>query len=173
MTSKGSAWDWLIAQLVVNIGRFVDWRLPDVTSAHDNVRAQVEAPQLDDDDALDDLAMARGVDGAAAFNPEDLVKHANMLGRTKKLFKARTRWTNIALRYFLAGRREFQACTKFSHTVDASRFRVDSLEGLMGGLVENDAEMGDADDLVVQWSPPQEHSLEILKSHLNVKVDFF
>ena len=41
----------------------------------------------------------------------------------------------------------------------------------MGGLVENDAEMGDADDLVVQWSPPQEHSLEILNPLLNVHVD--
>ena len=142
----------MLAQLVVNLGRNVDYVLPNVPSAQDDVAAQVQTLALDCADAIDELAMAVGVNGEQTFNPADLSKHAVMLGRAKS-FRARDRWKVIAIRYFLAGRKVFEKCTKFSQTVDASRFKQDSFEGLMGGLVDE----GNDEDLafIVQWSPPQ------------------
>ena len=162
--AKGTRWDCLLAQLVVNLGRYVDYVLPNVPSDQDDVAAQVQTPALDCADAIDELAMAVGVNGAQTFNPADLSKHAVMLGRAKS-FRARDRWRGIAIRYFLAGRKVFEKCTKFSQTVDASRFKQDSFEGLMGGLVDE----GNDEDLafIVQWSPPQAQKKQ-LKTHLNV-----
>ena len=152
-TQRGKQWNNLLSQLCVQLGRALDSRVCALEGFQDAVKALTTVAGVMDEDGLEALAMGEGVGGAEAYNPVQLSRDAAALGHLR--FDVLKRCNCIGRRYWLAGRRDFRECTKFTHVVDASRFVQDSLEGLMG------AQDAGGEDFLVQWSPPQDTLLKV------------
>ena len=149
--ARGSGWDLLLSQLLVNLGRFLDIRFSSMPGFQDSVKAIIAAPEAVDEDARDAMAMGECVDESRHVCPQALIKIAGALKLTPK-FNVFRRWNSIAKRYFLAGRRDFGTETTFSQVLDASRFLNDSLEGVLGAVKPSEG----GHEMLVAWCPPQE-----------------
>ena len=154
MSSKGKGWNFVLSQLLVALERLFDYRLSQMAESQQAIRESwAQGAAHADEDVKDALAMGEGADGNSMSNPSALVASAHALGCSQR-FDVQRRWRSIALRYFQAGRATYSSRTKCTHISDALRFVKDSLEGVLGSLVEDEA-TGTV-EMVVQWSPPQD-----------------
>ncbi len=136
----------------MELGRAIDAKMETTSGTNNPLKvAKLRSVEAVDEDFADEVCMGKTICDA---DPSSV--HANatahalsaaQLGLTKK-FHVQKRWHSIMRRYFLAGRRAFSDVDKYSQTVDGSRFQIDTMCGLLGGLQHDGA-------LKVQWCSPQ------------------
>lgn len=150
LANGGKSFRHMLGQLVSNLGRVMDIAVAHADKVDNVIDAARSRPQeLLDEDVNDALAMGeckRG-DGDCDNAPAH-ARSAMKLGFVRK-FHIGKRWHTILRRYYMAGREHFSSIGKLSLVLDASRFQVNSMCGLLGGRRDEDSMFQ------VQWCPPQ------------------
>lgn len=146
----------LASQLLVGVGMWLDDYFARGCLQKGALQAAIagagSAASLDPEFA-DSLALGNldGAKGVKSVSVAPLCRSA-MAFKTVKRFDLAHRWSSILLRHWMVGREAFHKQGKLVIAADASRFQLDTLVGVMGGM---DKAIGGEGQCTTMVLPPQ------------------